>query len=355
MQTMAVIGAGPAGLFASIEGAKNGMEVMLFEKHDVGERINCAEGFFDFFRLLGEPEAGVLFKVNKLIFQLKVSYSLEQIPLNIWMIDRSRWQRAVADRAKGMGVRVLEREPVSSAEIKRLCTEYDWVVDARGAGAAKKNRIKDTCAGNALTFQYEMEGDFSYLSGSLKIGLEPHYFGYYWIFPKGKTRANVGLGWFNPGECRAGGLKLRHELERITEKENLGSCRVLRRSGGVIPVTPCGSMIKGNLLIVGDAAGLASPLHGGGIDMACISGRLAVQAILKNRPGMYEKNLRKLLKKRFAIEKSVLDLWRRHSWESLDRLAGAFVNRSPGLAGIWQNRRILLQEIGVLNRLFRGI
>ena len=38
-------------------------------------------------------------------------------------------------------------------------------------------------------------------------------------------------------------------------------------------------LIYDNILLVGDAAGLTSPLHGGGIDMAVISGEEAAKSI----------------------------------------------------------------------------
>ncbi|PKM83498.1 MAG: NAD(P)/FAD-dependent oxidoreductase, partial [Firmicutes bacterium HGW-Firmicutes-13] len=70
MEKIAVIGGGPAGLSAAIEAVSSGFAVTLFEKKKIGENINCAEGFFDTLKLLGEPEAGVRFRVKNIIVQM---------------------------------------------------------------------------------------------------------------------------------------------------------------------------------------------------------------------------------------------------------------------------------------------
>lgn len=43
MQSIAIIGGGPAGLTAAIEGAKSGFDVTLYEKYKIGDNIRCAE------------------------------------------------------------------------------------------------------------------------------------------------------------------------------------------------------------------------------------------------------------------------------------------------------------------------
>jgi menaquinone-9 beta-reductase len=106
--------------------------------------------------------------------------------------------------------------------------------------------------------------------------------GYGWLFPGADGLANVGIG-VGMGRQRRG-AELSGELRRF--------CALLRAAGDLAadarpgPVT--GGWLRmggagtvpaaGNVLLVGDAAGLINPLQGEGIAPAMISGRLAGQA-----------------------------------------------------------------------------
>jgi digeranylgeranylglycerophospholipid reductase len=74
---------------------------------------------------------------------------------------------------------------------------------------------------------------------------------------------------------------------------------VLSWGGGWIPMGgPVKQMVDGNVLAVGDAAGLVMPSNGGGISQAMISGKFAADAILAHRNSgtpldSYEKMVRR--------------------------------------------------------------
>jgi len=109
MKQIVVIGGGPAGLSAALEGVKNGFEVILYEKNKVGEHIRCAEGFFDTLNMLGEPKHGVKYKVKEILVQLKSCYPFVcDKNLNIWMMDKGEWLKGLADEARGLGVNIID-------------------------------------------------------------------------------------------------------------------------------------------------------------------------------------------------------------------------------------------------------
>ena len=312
---MAVIGGGPAGLFAAIEGAERQLEVTLFEKGIIGDKVKCGEGLFDTLGMLGRPEAGVLFQVQHLTMRVKKRHRINNLPLDIWVIDRSRWQKSLKEKAAAMGVIIREKTPVSRPEIKKLAASFHWVVDASGPAAVTLPSQRQKCA---VTYQYEMEGDFRFVGRGLYIGLEPNYPGYYWIFPRGDYQAKVGVGWLDPVLCRKQSLPIRSDLDRIMEKEQLNRYRILKKEGGLIPLGPRKVILQDNMFLTGDAAGLASSLHGGGIDMACLSGAAAAKAAARGRPREYPRVIEELIRRRHRRESKILKLWRDLSWEELD-------------------------------------
>ncbi|TYP52456.1 FAD-dependent oxidoreductase [Thermosediminibacter litoriperuensis] len=322
MARVLVIGGGPGGLTAAAEAASMGHDVRLLEKGRIGEDIRCAEGFFDVLKKLGKPGAGVRFKVEKLIVRAVATYEIDVEDLNLWMIDRREWQEDLARIAREKGVVIEENSPVSPKDLDGLRMDYDYVIDASGAPPVTSRAYgfadfyKQNCG---RTVQYVLEGDFSYLGNNLKVGLLPGLYGYYWIFPKGRQTANVGVGSFG-GEP----LPLWKRLREVLEREGLSAYGITRELGGICPIRMAPRLVYDNILLVGDAAGLTSPLHGGGIDMAVLSGMEAARS-LSSGGADYEKNLRRLLSPRLTIEAMAAGVWKKHSFEEMDGLIATLV------------------------------
>jgi len=107
-----------------------------------------------------------------------------------------------------------------------------------------------------------------------EIYFDPLYRGGYgWLFPKGDT-ANVGVA-VNVQMGGRPGPALEHLLQRL----GLSRAAVVGTLGGAAPVGGAVAGLQvGNILLVGDAAGLAHPITGGGIAPAVISGQMAGKA-----------------------------------------------------------------------------
>lgn len=315
---LAVIGAGPGGLLAAKEAAALGLSVTVFEKGKIGERIYCAEGFVDVLKILPPPETGMLFPVDQVLITVKDEFVIDCSQLNLWMLDRKTWQEGLAEEARKQGCEIIEDHPITPQALGEIAKEYDWVIDASGANAVTAQAFGLPKVRKALTAQYTLEGDFSKYIGKLKAVLDPRYCGYAWVFPKGDTIANVGLGWFGK---RKEGLHLKKELDAFLEKEGLADYKIIKRAGGSIPIEPRENMVVENIFLIGDAAGFGSPLHGGGVDTAGISGILAARAAARDNPLWYEQEVYKLVIKRLKLERMILDLWEASEFETLNRYA----------------------------------
>ncbi|MCK9393139.1 MAG: FAD-dependent oxidoreductase, partial [Syntrophales bacterium] len=102
---LAIIGGGPGGLYGAIAAARQGMEVVLFEKGEIGDHIVCGECIFDSLGLLEKPEAGLLYKVETILLEARGVHRLAiRDYRNLWMMDRGVWQRHLATKAVNIGV-----------------------------------------------------------------------------------------------------------------------------------------------------------------------------------------------------------------------------------------------------------
>jgi digeranylgeranylglycerophospholipid reductase len=102
--------------------------------------------------------------------------------------------------------------------------------------------------------------------------------GYAWIIPKRKG-ANVGIG-FNSKSLKQRPSELFHRFV-----DNLG-IEYHDMTMGLVPTSgPVPHTVSGNVLLVGDAAGMVMATNGGGIPTAMIAGRFAGQTIREHLAG----------------------------------------------------------------------
>jgi len=112
--------------------------------------------------------------------------------------------------------------------------------------------------------------------------------GYGWLFPGPDGRANAGLGLGTGSDRRAGARATRQLdafLDHLRSLGLLGATTEAPRDGrlgGWLKMGMVGTMpARGNVLLVGDAAGLVNPLQGEGIAQAMDSGRAAALAVIE--------------------------------------------------------------------------
>jgi len=106
-----------------------------------------------------------------------------------------------------------------------------------------------------------------YLSNEIAPG------GYAWVFPAGEGRVNVGLG----VQAVEGHPNPRFLLYgKVLNWPIFEGSKVLEAGGWFIPTRrPLESMVWNGIIVVGDAACQANPLHGGGIGHSLLGGSLA--------------------------------------------------------------------------------
>ncbi len=170
---------------------------------------------------------------------------------------------------KRFNVRALIGADGSSSTVARLLS---------GTTHASKNRML------AVRAYYDnMEGpwqraDVYYSSNSFP--------GYYWLFPTGKTTANVGIGMvketFPENETHLNDL-LKHTVENDPAlRRRVGKAKLRGKIVGwpLSTFDPDMQITAHRILLAGDAAGLINSLNGEGIQTAISSGRWAAETLM---------------------------------------------------------------------------
>lgn len=336
---IAIIGAGPGGLYAALAASKKNIRVDLFEKRKVGEGIVCGECIFDSLNLMPRPGRGLLREVREIVLQARRAYTFSLSRYRpLWMLDRKTWQQDLASRAKEGGVTVYENSKVTPERLCRMQKEYDWILDASGAPSATSRLYHFTAdyfREYLLAYQVVIESHFNELMPRIKFAFFDDIPGrfqpaYYWVFPKNDRCANVGAVFTLRGTLKKGDPDLRQMIQDVLRREGLTNAAIQERGGGIATSRMLPRLGYDNLLLVGDAAGLTSALHGGGIDLACLSGVLAVDAVSGGQGGVagYERKLRAYLRQRNALEQVTIRKMRRLSFDQFDGLLAGVTAKS---------------------------
>lgn len=305
-----VVGAGPAGSMAALHAAKGGASVLLLEKdRDVGCPVRCAEGVgiesmkgvvdirpewianrIDRFRIIapngisGEPDidkvdpdiGGRGYILNRKVFDYDLAMMAVEAGADLHTKAYVHGLVTSNGSVEGVRVRLLHREHQIKAEI---IIGADGVESRVGkwAGIDTTTNFEFMASAAQMTLaNINVEPDLCefYVGSKVAPG------GYFWIFPKSSHEANVGCA-VDPKRSKT---KKAIEFVREFVAERFPNASIMSTVAGGIPGEPTlDTIVKDNVLLVGDAAHQANPFNGGGIasgmKAGIIAGEVAATAI----------------------------------------------------------------------------
>jgi len=336
---IAILGAGPAGLYAALAAAERGFRTDLFEKRAIGEGIVCGECIFDSLGILSRPGRGLLHPVEEVFLTARERHTLAIGRYRkLWMMDRRSWQEGLAEAAVARGVRLEAQTKIDPERLRRMQHEYDGIIDASGAPSVTSRAYGFSgryLEDGLVAYQAVLRGDFSTLWPRIAVGFLPDLPperrpGYAWIFPKNARRANCGVIYTMRGSRRGGDPDLKALLADFLKSEGLAGAEILKTGGGIAAGRILPRLVYDRILLAGDAAGLTSPLHGGGIDLACLSGVLAVDALADGAHGAerYRPRLMGYVRHKLAVEVLAIRKMRTLDFNAFDALLGGVASQS---------------------------
>lgn len=299
-----VVGAGPAGSTTAEHLAAAGLKVALFEKSDTPGKNNVCAGMFCM------PCARD-FDIDPLIFE-KVIYRgihfFDFAAVNLESKDgivtilRDQFDNYLAKRATGKGAELITRTRVIDVKVIRaglvevtfqreqgniesmLCRA---VVLADGPHTLSRRfpglGFQKTPENLSFAFSYDVEAKENTMEH-----FEMYYdrnladWGYGWVFPK-KDILNFGL------VCRVSEYErdksiLTKRLQYLWKEHPRASKvlhgrRLIRKRGAMIPQRIARKIVHESIVVVGDAAGMADAVFGGGIENAMYAGQWAARVL----------------------------------------------------------------------------
>jgi len=323
-----VVGAGPAGSMAARFAAERGVSVLLLEKdRDVGYPVRCGEaiskvGVEEF---IPSDDKWIAARISKFSF---TAPDETEVILDFgeagYVLERRIFDYELARTAAEVGTEILTRAYVNGLlfDNDRVCgVKYEYNGEQREVKAkiviaadGVESRV-GRWAGLETHIDFrDMESAVQITAANIPVDQKTLYFyfgkdvapnGYFWIFPKGNNKANIGLGVSGLiGKKKSALSFLNDFMERYYP-----AAPVLTTIAGGVPCSITLDKISApGIMLVGDAARQVNPLSGGGIASGMIggsiAGKIAAEAVKTNKPNhvlTYDKAWADRLGKRHEI------------------------------------------------------
>ena len=291
-----VVGAGPAGSIAARYAAEQGVSVLMLEKdRDVGYPVRCGEaiskpGVEEF---ISSDDKWIATKISKFSFNAPDG---NEVIIDFgeagYVLDRRIFDYELARTAAEAGTQIITRAYVngllfdSDGKVNGVKYEYQGEqkeVTAKVVIAADgvESRV-GRWAGLETHIDFrDMESAVQITAANIPVDQNTLYFyfgkdvapnGYFWIFPKGHNKANIGLG----VSGLIGKKKSAQSFLNDFMNKHYPDAPVLTTIAGGVPCSITLDKISApGIMLVGDAARQVNPLSGGGIASGMIGGSIA--------------------------------------------------------------------------------
>ncbi len=310
-----VVGAGTAGCLAAKTTAEAGLKVCLIErkrKEEIGEKI-CGDALGEHhLKTLGleKPQGGELEKRIegikifspdlKTVFSIAhedfVGYLLNRHLFGQWLLRKALDKGAVLYDSTLCLSPIIEKGFVTGVSVKnqekneKFQLKAKMVLDASGFLAVIRRKLPDDMMIQREISKGDVEACYREIRQLKQETNETNYCeiyldqkvtpgGYTWIFPKGGARVNAGLG-----VCMRGNFPnpKKQFYEHILKKPLFQGSLLLSGGAWYDPTrSPLDNMVGNGVAILGDAACLVNPIHGGGIGPSMLSGYLAGKTVVE--------------------------------------------------------------------------
>jgi geranylgeranyl reductase family protein len=308
-----VVGAGPAGAVAALLMARRGLDVVLVDKGRFPRDKVCGDfigphavrelqelGLAETLEPGNRISAGCVFVEGREVLRNPLPTGAD-LPPHGYVIPRELFDERLFRAACAAGARPLEAHTFSEYQVEGAGV----AVTLRGPSGERVVRARALIGadGSASLVALRMRGRpqpnvdrlialRAYYDGvtmpedSVDVHFGATTFpGYFWVFPTGAGRANVGIG-IVPQTVSPSKRHLRDLMRDLIERDagaisRLGRAAVATKIAGWPLSTYNGRLpiVAAPVALAGDAAGFINPINGEGIQYALASGRWVAEAL----------------------------------------------------------------------------
>jgi digeranylgeranylglycerophospholipid reductase len=300
-----IIGAGIVGLYLAKELALKNIEVEVYDrKHDVTEGAGKASGILSItgLKASGLPYKGTALNTldGALLYAGRQKLSIEAKEPKAYVIDRAKLALNAYDEAVKHGAKINLGTNIGKNELLALAHDSrNIIVGADGAVSTVASTFSFPHI-NRYVLTYKAVYENAHIDYNDKVELvfsnmTPGFFG--WTVPYSKDVMEIGVG-ISANEKINSYDAFREFVRSNIISHHIAHAKKTSGYASMIPLETRRITVKGNVALVGDAAGQVKATTGGGIifGTACAHtlGLVIDNHVNKNAPlNLYEKEWRK--------------------------------------------------------------
>lgn len=308
MGVVNVIGAGPVGLHCATLLAEEGFDTTVFEEHStIGRPVQCAglvsrKGIEELKIKLGNSVVNEI-KGARIFSPGGESLTVERNETVAFVVDRYLFDQMFYKKAKRLGCEIRTDNKLIDVRLgsalpgkaqsqgNAQSQGSSLFMQSHGHGEMVKSKITVGADGpNSVVrhsiFPKMLEKNFVHAlqiraEGKFDKNLVEMHFGgfapgfFAWIVPESSSIARIGLG-VRLGE------NSNKALDKFLEQKQLVA-KTLSKSSALIPIAqPEKELVKGSVLLAGDAAGHTKATTGGGIIFGLRAAEICAESIANN-------------------------------------------------------------------------
>lgn len=302
---ISIIGSGPAGCAAALALSGSGLKIALIDKHHFPRDKVCGDA-------IPGPAIKALTKafpfMHQSLFDLKDKQRIRNSRIILgngrtisyqWQLPAYNIKRKVFDAFLLEQVKQhSDTKIISGFDLHKIEKGESFTLFSKDGKNSIKSKFLIACDGvgsttasclghEVMPVPEKVMAIRAYYKGINLASNTNHFFvlkkylpGYFWVFPLGEDMFNVGFG-IKTGRDGKVKCSMKKVIDDIIQTENLSAefknaTQASESASALIPIGGKKSSISGDgFLLAGDAAHLADPLQGHGIDKAIVSGMLA--------------------------------------------------------------------------------
>lgn len=350
-----IIGGGPAGATAARELNKQGIENILLEK-DFSFKKPCGGGLM--LRAFAEfeiPESLIQKRVKKIKIvspqEKEAEVDISQTPLTV--VNRQEFDAALRQMAQQGGTKMIEAKAYNievGENIKVRARSYTdeieieakYIIAADGVNSLIRKRLRHETPARVLTHYIDIE-DVQTDSCQFWFGKDIAPGHYAWIFPHHQG-VNIGVCCDDPKEISSC-------MDRFLNKAGVPPHSNTKVKGYFIPQWEREVYYEQGVFFVGDSASMVLPFTYEGIYYAMKSAVMAVEAIAKDEPLLYEKRWKTEYAKKFRFLKLLQKIFLRSDKLS-EKMVSFYQNPSfqKSVTGYWMGTK---EPVGTARTLWK--
>jgi digeranylgeranylglycerophospholipid reductase len=287
-----VIGGGPAGCSFAARAAKGAQVTVLEEHPQIGRPVQCTGLVAPRVVDLARAKGSVLCAIRGARFHFPAGTVIDfrSSDIKALVVDRQGFDQRCAENAADAGAKILTNSRFTRAAIRPDGVEARFLIEGRsekclaslivGADGYKSRvseiadlpQARERIKGLQVDLDVKERGDVLDVYIGSKVA--PGFFA--WRIPCGDfVRVGVCI---SPGNGAPS-----HYLRSLLKRLELDDARILERNSGVIPLGFPPRTYADRTLLVGDAAGQAKPLSGGGLYTGITAAGIAADVALAAR------------------------------------------------------------------------